>query len=82
MYGSLHSSESIARLSVAGVVLWLALSALLATAVGVAAWTFGHQAGGGTPPARVTQLQRDAFTRGFSAGVASAHASARHKHGR
>jgi hypothetical protein len=37
VYGSLHVSESIARLSVAGVVLWLSLTALLATVVGVAA---------------------------------------------
>ncbi len=54
MYGSLHISESIARLSVAGVVLWCGLSAGIATVVGVGAWTVGHQAGSGYSPAAVT----------------------------
>lgn len=68
MYGSLHISESIARLSVAGVVLWLSLAAGLATVVGVAAWTLGHAAGAPYTPADVTQLQRQAYIRGLAAG--------------
>jgi len=66
MYGSLHTSASIGRLSVAGVVLWLSLAAGLATVVGVAAWTLGHAAG--APPANVTQLQRQAYLRGLTVG--------------
>lgn len=69
MYGSLHISESIARLSVAGVVLWLSLSLGLATVVGVGAWTLGHEAGAGPAPAQVTELQRQAFVRGVAAGA-------------
>ena len=69
MYGSLHISESIARLSVAGVVLWLSLSLGLATVVGVGAWTLGHEAGAGPSPAQVTELQRQAFVRGVAAGA-------------
>jgi hypothetical protein len=68
MYGALHISESVARLSVAGVVLWLSLSLGLATAVGVGAWTLGHEAGAGYSPAHVTELQRQAFVRGVAAG--------------
>jgi hypothetical protein len=75
MYGSLHISESVARLSVAGVVLWLALSAGLATVVGVGAWTLGHQTGSRYSPAVVTQLQARAYTRGLAAG-AEHHAGA------
>jgi hypothetical protein len=69
MYGSLHISESIARLSVAGVVLWLSLSLGLATVVGVGAWTLGYEAGAGSSPAQVTELQRQAFVRGVAARV-------------
>ena len=69
VYGSLHISESIARLSVAAVVLWLSLAAGLATAVGVAAWSAGHAAGGPYTPAEVTQLQRQAYLRGLTAGA-------------
>ena len=69
MYGSLHISESIARLSVAGVVLWLSLSLGLATVVGVGAWTLGHADGAGSSPAQVTELQRQAFVRGVAAGA-------------
>jgi hypothetical protein len=69
MYGALHISESVARLSVAGVVLWLSLSLGLATAVGVGAWTLGHEAGSGYSPAQVTELQRQAFVRGVAAGA-------------
>lgn len=68
MYGSLHTSVSIGRLSVAGVVLWLSLAAGLATVVGVAAWTLGHAAGAPYTPANVTQLQRQAYLRGLTAG--------------
>jgi hypothetical protein len=66
MYGSLHISESVARLSVAGVVLWLSLAAGLATVVGVAAWTLGHDAGARYSPAAVRQLQTRAYMRGLT----------------
>ncbi len=68
MYGSVHSSASIVRLSVAGVVLWIVLSLGLATVVGVAAWTLGHEAGAAYSPAQVTRLQSQTYTRGYSAG--------------
>jgi hypothetical protein len=75
MYGSLHISESVARLSVAGVILWCGLSAGIATAVGVGAWTLGHQTGSQYTPANVTHLQAQAYTRGYSAGYRAARAS-------
>ena len=88
MYGSLHIQEAVARrLSVAGVILWLSLSAGLATVVGVAAWTLGH-GGGGYSPADVRQVRADAYTRGLadgsvrrasSAGGASGLAAARRR---
>ena len=68
MYGSLHVSESITRLSVAGVVLWLSLTALIATAVGVAAWSAGNATGTRYTPAVVRQLQGQAYVRGLTAG--------------
>jgi hypothetical protein len=68
VYGSLHISESITRLSVAGVVLWLSLSALLATVVGVAAWSAGTATGTRYSPAVVRQLQGQAYVRGLAAG--------------
>ena len=68
MYGSLHVSESITRLSVAGVVLWLSLTALVATVVGVAAWSAGHATGTRYTPAVVRQLQGQAYVRGLAAG--------------
>jgi hypothetical protein len=68
VYGSLHISESITRLSVAGVVLWLSLSAALATVVGVAAWSAGHATGNRPPPGDVRQLQGQAYARGVAAG--------------
>jgi hypothetical protein len=68
MYGSLHISESVARLSVAGLVLWLGLSLGLATVVGVGAWTLGHDAGAYSP-AQVTRLQSQAYVRGVAAGA-------------
>jgi hypothetical protein len=69
MYGSIHMQQAVARrLSVAGVVLWLSLSAGLATAVGVAAWTMGHSTGGGYSPADVRRLRAEAYTRGLAAG--------------
>jgi hypothetical protein len=68
MYGSMHIQEAVARrLSVAGVILWLSLSAGLATAVGVAAWTMGHPAGGSYSPADVRRLRAEAYTRGLGA---------------
>ena len=68
MYGSLHISESITRLSVAGVVLWLSLTALVATVVGVAAWSAGNATGTRYTPAVVRQLQGQAYARGLAAG--------------
>jgi hypothetical protein len=68
VYGSLHISESITRLSVAGVVLWLSLSAVLATVVGVAAWSAGHATGTRYSPAVVRQLEGQAYVRGLAAG--------------
>ena len=68
MYGSLHVSESITRLSVAGVVLWLSLTALLATVVGVAAWSAGNATGTRYTPAVVRRLQGQAYVRGLIAG--------------
>ena len=68
MYGSLHISESIARLSVAGVVLWLSLSAGLATVVGVAAWSAADATGTRYSPAVVRQLEGQAYVRGLAAG--------------
>lgn len=69
MYGTLHISDSVARLSVAGVVLWLGLSLGLATVVGVGAWTFGHEAAASYSPAQVTKLQSQAYIRGVAAGA-------------
>jgi hypothetical protein len=74
MYGSLHISRSVARLSVAGVILWCSLSALIATAVGVGAWTLGHHTGQYSP-ATVTHLQAQAYTRGYSAGYCAGRAA-------
>jgi hypothetical protein len=68
VYGSLHVSESITRLSVAGVVLWLSLTALVATVVGVAAWSAGNATGTRYTPAVVRQLQGQAYVRGLAAG--------------
>jgi hypothetical protein len=70
MYGSMHIHHAAARRrSVAGVVLWLGLSAALATAVGVGVWTAAHHGGGGAnSPADVRRLQAEAYTRGLAAG--------------
>jgi hypothetical protein len=68
VYRSLHVSESITRLSVAGVVLWLSLSAVLATAVGVAAWSAGHATGTRYSPDVVRRLEGQAYVRGLAAG--------------
>jgi hypothetical protein len=68
VYGSLHISESITRLSVAGVVLWLSLSATLATVVGVAAWSAGHATGTHYSPAVVRKLEGQAYVRGLVSG--------------
>jgi hypothetical protein len=81
VYGSLHISESIARLSVAGVVLWVSLSAALATVVGVAAWSAGHATGTHYSPAVVRRLQGQAYVRGLVAGSERAsRAGAGHAH--
>jgi hypothetical protein len=76
VYGSLHISESITRLSVAGVVLWLSLSATLATVVGVAAWSAGHATGTRYSPAVVRKLQAQAYVRGVAAGSERASGAA------
>jgi hypothetical protein len=69
MDGSVHIPDVVARrLSVAGVLLWLGLSAGLATAVGVAAWSVGHPAGGRDSPADVRQQRAEAYARGVAAG--------------
>jgi hypothetical protein len=78
VYGSLHISESIARLSVAGVVLWVSLSAALATVVGVAAWSAGHATGTHYSPAVVRRLQAQAYVRGLAAGSERATLSGGH----
>ena len=71
MDGSVHIQDAVVRrLSVAGVILWLSLSAGLATVVGVAAWTLGQTGGGAYSPAVVRQLRAEAYTRGLAAGSA------------
>jgi hypothetical protein len=77
MYGSLHISESVARLSVAGVVLWLGLSLGLATVVGVGAWTLGREAGARYSPAQVTRLQGQAYAHGVAVGAERSGGGAR-----
>ncbi len=42
---------------------------VLATVVGVGAWTLGHEAGSGYSPAAVTQLQARAYATGVAAGA-------------
>jgi hypothetical protein len=68
VYGSLHMSESITRLSIAGLILWLSLSAAFATVVGVAAWSAGHATGTRYSPAVVRRLEGQAYVRGLAAG--------------
>ncbi len=81
MYGSIHIQHAVARrLSVAGVALWLSLSAALATAVGVGAWTAGHGGSATYSPADVRQLRAEAYTRGLAA--AGVRASGRRGGGR
>jgi flagellar biosynthesis/type III secretory pathway protein FliH len=66
VFGSIRIPATLPRLSVAGLLLAFGLSAAVATAVGVAAWSLG--ATGGYTADRVSQLQRAAYQRGFEAG--------------
>ncbi|HSD02927.1 MAG TPA: hypothetical protein VLB81_11180 [Gaiellales bacterium] len=66
MFGSIRIPATLPRLSVAGLLLAFGLSAAVATAVGVAAWSLG--ATGGYTAQRVTALQRAAYDRGLEAG--------------
>jgi hypothetical protein len=67
VFGSVRIPATLPRLSVAGLLLAFGLTAAVATAVGVAAWSLG--ATGGYSSAKVAALQRDAYQRGVSAGV-------------
>jgi hypothetical protein len=67
VFGSIRIPATLPRLSVAGLLLAFGLSAAVATAVGVAAWSLGTT--GGYAPERVAQLQRDAYQRGLTAGI-------------
>jgi hypothetical protein len=66
---------SVSRISIGGLVLAFALSAAVATAVGVAAWSIAI---GGQPSSRhLAALQAAAYQRGVRAGEAHAAAKAR-----
>jgi hypothetical protein len=67
VFGSVRIPATLPRLSVAGLLLAFGLSAAVATAVGVAAWSLG--ATGGYTAERVAQLQRAAYDRGLAAGI-------------
>jgi hypothetical protein len=67
VFGSVRIPAALPRLSVAGLLLAFGLTAAVATAVGVAAWSLG--ATGGYTPARVAQLQHDAYQNGLTAGL-------------
>jgi hypothetical protein len=67
VFGSIRIPATLPRLSVAGLLLAFGLSAAVATAVGVAAWSLG--ATGGYTAERVAQLQRAAYDRGLAAGI-------------
>ena len=67
MFGSVRIPATLPRLSVAGLLLAFGLTAAVATAVGVAAWSLGTT--GGYTAERVAQLQRDAYARGLTAGI-------------
>ncbi len=67
VFGSVRIPAALPRLSVAGLLLAFGLSAAVATAVGVAAWSLG--ATGGYTADRVAQLQRAAYQRGLAAGL-------------
>jgi hypothetical protein len=67
VFGSVRIPATLPRLSVAGLLLAFGLTAAVATAVGVAAWSLGTT--GGYTAERVAQLQRDAYARGLTAGI-------------
>jgi hypothetical protein len=67
VFGSVRIPATLPRLSVAGLLLAFGLTAAVATAVGVAAWSLG--ATGGYTADRVSQLQRAAYDRGVAAGI-------------
>jgi hypothetical protein len=67
VFGSVRIPATLPRLSVAGLLLAFGLTAAVATAVGVAAWSLGTT--GGYTAERVAQLQRAAYQRGLTAGL-------------
>lgn len=67
VFGSIRIPATLPRLSVAGLLLAFGLTAAVATAVGVAAWSLG--ATGGYTSDRVATLQQAAYQRGLLAGL-------------
>ena len=67
VFGSIRIPATLPRLSVAGLLLAFGLTAAVATAVGVAAWSLG--ATGGYTSDRVATLQQAAYQRGLTAGL-------------
>jgi hypothetical protein len=67
VFGSIRIPAALPRLSVAGLLLAFGLTAAVATAVGVAAWSLG--ATGGYTADRVSQLQKAAYQSGLAAGL-------------
>lgn len=62
------------RVSVAGLLLAFALAAVLATVVGVTAWSMGRSQG--PTAAQISAGNRDAYARGLAAGRAQASTAA------
>jgi flagellar biosynthesis/type III secretory pathway protein FliH len=67
VFGSIRIPATLPRLSVAGLLLAFGLTAAVATAVGVAAWSLGTT--GGYTAERVAQIQRAAYQNGMAAGL-------------
>jgi hypothetical protein len=67
VFGSIRIPATLPRLSVAGLLLAFGLSAAVATAVGVAAWSLGTT--GGYTAERVAALQSAAYRDGLAAGL-------------
>jgi hypothetical protein len=67
VFGSIRIPATLPRLSVAGLLLAFGLSAAVATAVGVAAWSLG--ATSGYTADRVAALQSAAYRDGLAAGL-------------
>jgi hypothetical protein len=67
VFGSVRIPSALPRLSVAGRLLAFGLTAAVATAVGVAAWSLG--ATGGYTAGHVAQLQRASYQNGLAAGL-------------